>query len=65
MKEVWKVLPARTRERLERLPERWEEITELHLRVGQPMQILTLRREYFSREPVEFGTCQQIFAVFL
>ena len=53
MKEVWKVLPARTRERLERLPERWEEITELHLRVGQPMQILTLRREYFSREPVE------------
>lgn len=53
MREVWKVLSARTRERLERLPERWEDITELHLRVGQPMQILTMRREYFSREPVE------------
>lgn len=60
MKEVWKVLPARTRERLERLPERWEEITELHLRVGQPMQILTLRREYFSREPVELEEVRYI-----
>lgn len=46
MKYVWELLTPAFRQRLRRLPVREEEITEIRLRAGRPVQILAAGKDY-------------------